>query len=366
MLSPVAASVVSIGEMLAQFCQWPGRPLQSMGFGGDSLAVVSAVAHIAAKHGLDVRTQYYTAVGPAGDPASEAAVDFIRKQGVGAELVQRLPGRTVGTFVVNYDAAGRGIPDPQTGERYTFVRRDSAATQMMSSAVDPGVLESLATNFDCVYLSLISIAVLCHRPGTRGAGPGEQEALIDILAKARSSGKTTALGTNLRSGLWGFRKGAELAHPQKREALRVLRRSLEHADLVLSNIDDEQELIFCGEGRPQITHARRMHDAGARAVVITDGPRDILVSWTEGASVRREWLPVTPVPEAERGNEAGLGDAFAGGFLLGQMLGKTPPVSARIGSLMGAAALRSHGAIVSRELVPRMDALLAAAAPKIR
>ena len=352
------SSIVSIGEMLCQFCKRPGASMQSIGYGGDSLAVVVTISHIANKYALGIHTQYYTALGPNGDPASDTALDFVTDQGVGVDMIQRISGRTLGTFVINYNDYGEVIPDPDTGERFTFVRKESAATQMVSPSVNQQVIESFTTDFDYVYLSLISLAVLCHRPGTRGAGVKDQDRLIEILAQARRNGKVTALNTNLRSGLWGFSKGAELSHPQKREALRVLNKALEQSNIVIASIADEQELEFFDGDTPQYEHSKRIHSYGVKKVAITDGHRDIFVSWLEDGALKQEWVRIFPVKEEERGNEAGLGDAFAGGFLLGDMIGKSPPESARIGAFMGATALKCLGEIISQENLSDMEDLL--------
>jgi len=351
-------SIVSIGEMLGQFCKRQGTSKQNIGYGGDSLAVVATISHIASKYGLGIHTQYYTALGPDADPASDEALDFVLGQGVGVDLIQRISGRTVGTFVINYGDNNELIPDPDTGERFIFVRKESAATQMFSPSVNERVIESLSTDFDYVYLSLISLAVLCHRPGTRGAGVKDQDKLIKILAQARRNGKVTALNTNLRSGLWGFSKGAELTHPQKRESLRVLSRAFEQSGIVIASIADEQELEFFDGDTPQYEHARRIHKYGVKKVAITDGPRDIFVSWLEDGALKHEWVKTFPVKDEEKYDETGLGDAFAGGFLLGDMIGKSPPESAVIGALMGATALKSPGAIINQESIPDMENLL--------
>ncbi|MFC1538882.1 PfkB family carbohydrate kinase [Candidatus Latescibacterota bacterium] len=350
-------SIVSIGEMLAQFFIKPGASKQRIGFGGDTLAVAATISHISDKYGLGIRTQYYTAVGPDGDSLSDEAVNYITEQGVGTGLVQRILGRTVGTFVINYNENNEMVPDPVTGERYTFDRLKSAATQMYSSGVDKQVLNAIYTDFDYVYLSQISVAVLCHRPGTLGAGINDQDRLIDMFAGARSNGKTTVLCTNLRSGLWGFSKGDELTHPQKREALRILDRVLEHSDIVISSIADEQELEFYDEKTPQYRHAARMHEFGVKTIAMTDGPGDIFVSWYENGTLNQEWVKPFPVKNEDEANDAGTGDAFAGGFVLGDMIGKSPVVSASIGAHMGAQALKCSGAIIDRKSIPEINEL---------
>jgi len=351
-------SFVAIGEMLAQFESRPGQAVRNIGHGGDSLAVAATIAHIAEQARLDIHTQYYTALGPIGDLPSDAANAFVCSQGVGSSLIQRLDGRTVGTFVVNYDSRNQIIPDPQTGERFTFTRKESAATQMVSSAIAPTVIESLSTDFDYVYLSSISLSVLCHRPGTRGAAGGDQEKLIELIAKARSNGKTTVLGTNLRSGLWGFKKGMELSHPQKQEALRVQNQTLRHTDIALASLADEQELVFFDGPTPQCDHAGRMHELGVKTVVITNGPGDILISRCEKSNRTQEWVKTFEVKKEEIGNEAGLGDAFAGGYILGDMIGKSPTQAALIGAMMGATALKTTKVIIDQDMLPNMGDIL--------
>ncbi len=64
------------------------------------------------------------------------------------------------------------------------------------------------------------------------------------------------------------------------------------------------------------------------------------------------------VREKERFNDAGLGDAFTGGFVHGDMTGKTPVTSAEIFAFLGSVALNFTGAIVSRVSIPNVDELL--------
>ena len=350
-------SIISIGEMLAQYLIRPGAAKKNIGFGGDTLAVAATISHISEKYGLGISADYYTALGPEGDHGSDVAAAYMAGQGVGTGLVRRIPGRTVGTFVINYDENEEMVPDPVTGERYTFDRLKSAATQMLSQDADARVLRSLAHDFDYMYLSQISVAVLCHRPGTQGAGQHDQDALIDMFAVARQNGTTTVLSTNLRSGLWGFSKGDELTHPQKREANRILDRMLGQTDIVLSSIADEQELDFYDDEFPQYRHAARMHEFGVKKIAMTDGPRDIFVSWYENGVLNQQWVKPFPVRKEEEANDAGTGDAFAGGFVLGDMIGKSPVESALIGARMGSAAMKNTGAIIDRENIPDIEEL---------
>jgi 2-dehydro-3-deoxygluconokinase len=353
----MSKKIVSIGEMLAQYIIRPGTARHNIGFGGDTLAVAATISHISEKYGLDITADYYTALGPGGDPGSDEASAYMAGQGVGTALVRRIPGRTVGTFVINYDENEVMVPDPVTGERYTFDRLSSAATQMFSQDAVESVIRPLTRDFDYVYLSQISVAVLCCRPGTQGAGPLDQDALIDMFASARQNGSTTVLSTNLRSGLWGFSKGDELTHPQKREASRILDRMLGHTDIVLSSIADEQELDYYDNEHPQYRHAARMHEFGVKKIAMTDGPGDIFVSWYENGALNQQWVKPFPVKRVEEANDAGTGDAFAGGFVLGDMIGKSPVESAMVGARMGSAAMKNTGAIVDRENIPDIDEL---------
>ncbi len=156
--------VVSIGEMLAQYIVRPGAESENIGFGGDTLAVASAAALISRKYGLGVTADYYTALGLKGDTGSDAAIAFMNAQGVGNGLVKRILGRTIGIFVINYNEHEEMVPDPVTGERYIFDRLTLAATQMISPDTDERIVQSLANDFDYMYISQISVAVLRHRP----------------------------------------------------------------------------------------------------------------------------------------------------------------------------------------------------------
>ncbi len=178
--------------------------------------------------------------------------------------------------------------------------------------------------------------------------------MIGLFAEERRNGTTTVLSTNLRSGLWGFRKGDELSHPCKREANRILDRMLGHADIVLSCIAHEQELEYFDDEFPQYRHAERMHDFGVKTIAMTNGPGNIFVSWFEKGELHQEWVKPFHVKKKEEANDAGTGDAFVGGFVLADMIGKSPVESPRIGARLGAAAMKNTGAILD---IPHMPVI---------
>ena len=71
-------------------------------FGGDTLNTSVYLARLLAAR--DVAIDYVTALGD--DPFSDAMIAGWRDEGIGTDLVARLPGRLPGIYVIRTDAAG--------------------------------------------------------------------------------------------------------------------------------------------------------------------------------------------------------------------------------------------------------------------
>ena len=94
--------VASIGECMIELRHRGERELD-LGFGGDTLNFAVYLARLS--RGRDVAVDYVTALGD--DPYSDAMLAAWQAEGIGCDLVARLPGRLPGLHTIRTDARGR-------------------------------------------------------------------------------------------------------------------------------------------------------------------------------------------------------------------------------------------------------------------
>ena len=132
-------------------------------FGGDTLNTAVYLARSGAARG--VRASYATGLGD--DRYSDEMLRRWHLEGVGTELVRRLPGRVPGLYTISVD---------ERGERtFTYWRDSSAARAYFDVAETP--LEQAADGLDALYFSGISLAIL---------NAGARAAVRDRAARARA------------------------------------------------------------------------------------------------------------------------------------------------------------------------------------
>jgi sugar/nucleoside kinase (ribokinase family) len=149
--------------------------------------------------------------------------------------------------------------------------------------------------------------------------PGlETDALVDLFRAARKAGTKTVLDVVLLGGCHHWKK---------------LQRILPETDYFLPN-DDEAAFVL-GTHDP-LEQAARCRDAGAKAVVITQGEKGCLLV-NDQLRVRSGVDPVEFV------GGAGSGDAFDAGFIAGLLAGEDPIGCLKWGSALGASCVRSIG-----------------------
>jgi 2-dehydro-3-deoxygluconokinase len=95
------AKVASIGECMIELRHRSERELD-LGFGGDTLNFAVYLARLS--RGTGIAVDYVTALGD--DPYSEQMLAGWRAEGVGCELVARLPGRLPGLHTIRTDDHG--------------------------------------------------------------------------------------------------------------------------------------------------------------------------------------------------------------------------------------------------------------------
>ncbi len=285
---------------MVELRQLPGGLLQRA-WGGDTLNTAVYLAR------LGVRVDYVTAL---GDDAwsSEMLAGWVA-EGVGTGLVQRLPGRLPGLYVIQTDPGG---------ERRFLYWRDSAAARRLFDHLDPRRLAA----FDVFYLSGITLSILDD------AG---QAVLLKILAEARARGAKIVFDTNFRPRGW----------PDPALARQLYDHLFGLAHIVLASCEDLC-LLHGANGEAALL----CHAADTEIVLKLDQPASRVFH------AGMEHLVNAP-PVACVVDTTAAGDSFAAAYLAARLRGAAPKEAARAGHDLAGAVVQHSGAIIPRDDMPQ-------------
>jgi 2-dehydro-3-deoxygluconokinase len=173
------------------------------------------------------------------------------------------------------------------------------------------------------------------------------ELILEAMTAAKKAGAVVSFDLNYRAKLW-----AADAAGSKRGAAEVLKRIVEHVDVLVGNEEDLQ--LGLGLSGPAVEAKSKLDPAaflGTMAEVSKRFPNVKAVATTlrEVRSTNRHgwsavlWLDgksyVAPTCELDVYDRVGGGDGFAAGLFYGLLSGKTPEESLRLGW--------AHGALVT-------------------
>jgi 2-dehydro-3-deoxygluconokinase len=287
-----------------------------LGFGGDTLNTAIYLARLGREAGIAV--DYVTALGD--DAYSSSMLAAWREDGIGTDLVARLPGRLPGLYIIRTD---------ERGERsFTYFRSAAAARDMLRDGRDARLAERLA-GYACIYLSGITLSIL---------DDGQRRSLIDVLDRLRATGTQIAFDSNYRPAGW----------PQIADARMWMGEALHRSDIALPTLDDEQRLFGDADADACLQRLRRL---GVREVVLKRGAEGCIV-WSADAQAARR---VDPVIVSRIVDTTAAGDSFNAGYLYGRLTGQDPIAAAAIGNRLAAVKIRHPGAIIPRNAMPRLD-----------
>ena len=246
---------------------------------------------------LDV--DYVTCLGD--DPFSGRIRSFIADAGIGCDAVRVIPGKSPGLYAITTAVSGE--------RSFTYWRSASAARDLFQT--ETGTDFSLLSDFDWLYLSGISIAILPHRV---------RLALLDWL---KGSSLRLAFDSNYRPRLW---ESPDVARG-------VTQAFWERADLTLPSIDDEQALFDQTEAQV-IARFRAMGTPGALKRGAA-GPISL------GKKVEQAYPPAPRVVDT-----TAAGDSFNGGYLAAVLSGKSQAEALAAGHNLAARVVQHRGAIL--------------------
>ena len=302
--------VACIGECMVELAHTGPDTLQ-MAFGGDSSNTAVYLARLTRQ--LDIKVDYVTALGD--DLYSDAMLAFWQEEGVGTDLVARLPGRLPGLYTIRTDRAGE--------RSFTYWRGQAAARDLLLDNRERALASGLS-DVDLIYLSGITLSILDNE---------QRRALFTILDDVRKGGGKVAFDGNFRPAGW----------PGPKEAEAWFRTMLARTDIALPTFEDEQQLF---DDVDAAAAAVRIHGHGVSEVVVKLGKAGCLVSSEAGVEMI-ETTPVDPVVDS-----TAAGDSFNAGYLAGRLLDMAPRNAARLGHQLAGEVVRHRGAVIPREAMP--------------
>ena len=268
---------------------------------------------------LGLETALLSAVGE--DKVGDFILNFLQQEGVYTGFIPRKPGSRSSAVVL-------GIQPPDTFPLVYY--RDNAADTFLS------IDDVLAARVDEVRSLEVSGTGLAKEPG--------RSATFFAAERAQAAGKTVFLDIDFRADQW---------HDPR--AFGVTVRAL--LPLVSVAIGTEEEINAAMLSDPADLEIREQQisapiirgdtEANIQAVLaVPNGPEMLVVKrGSAGASIytrggERQDVPGFPV---EVYNVLGAGDAFASGFIYGQLSGWDAYRSARLGNACGAIVVTKHG-----------------------
>ncbi|MDG0853524.1 sugar kinase [Pelomonas puraquae] len=275
-------------------------------FGGDTL---NTAVYLARCGGPALRVHYATALGD--DSLSGGMLERWAAEGLQTGLVQRLPGRLPGLYLIELDAGGE--------RRFHYWRGQAAARSYFETAST--ALEEQADALDALYLSGISLAIL---------PPSGRERVLALMARMRAAGKLVAFDNNYRPRLWESVADARYWYG----------RAFATASVALITADDHQAL----HGLPSLEAAVSAAQAlSVEEVAIKRGALPTLIG---GDAV---WQEVATEPVARVVDTTAAGDSFAAGYLSQRLRGAAAAEAAAFGNRLAARVIQHPGALIPRD-----------------
>lgn len=305
-------TLICIGECMIELSETGGAvpgnggaSLMARTYGGDTLNTAVYAARALAGNGL---VRYATALGD--DPFSEEMITSWQAEGLGTDLVLRLPGRVPGLYAIKTDAVG---------ERSFYYWRSAAPARDMFRLPDEAEWSAALGQTDMLYFSGISLAILDDTG---------RETLTAIAGSVREAGGHAAFDTNYRPALW----------PDAATAASWMEKAFRSCTIGLPGLEDASALGF-GTTAAQV--AEKCKAFGMEEIIVKDGAGPTTVGipgqpdqLIEGHAVAK------PV------DTTAAGDSFNGAYLAHRLMGEDPITAAGHGRAMAAWVVGHRGAIV--------------------
>lgn len=284
-------------------------------FGGDTLNTAVYLSRLLS--GQDVSIHYVTALGT--DSFSQEMLDSWQDEHIQTNLVQRLNDKMPGLYSI--------VTDEQ-GERSFYYWRNDAAAKFWLKADRTDEIVAQIVNFDYVYLSGISIAILDAESILK---------LLDLLKKVKLNGGKVIFDNNFRARLWS---SLDLARS-------VYRDILSYTDIAFLTLDDE-DLLWGKMPYQQVIE--RTKKLGVSEVIIKRGCDSCIIDSVAGFFE----VPANVIAKEKVIDTTAAGDSFSAGYLAARLSGQDPTKSALQGHLVAGTVIQHRGAIIPVSLTPKL------------
>jgi 2-dehydro-3-deoxygluconokinase len=308
----VMRQFVAIGEAMLELSQQQERVL-GLSFAGDTLNTSLYLARLSTA--TQVQVNYLTLLGL--DPYSAMMLKAWQQEGVNTDLVQQIPDKLPGLYLIRTDARGE--------RTFYFYRSQSAARELFNKE-HAAQMENALLQMDFIYLSNITLAILESEKYQR---------LFKLLEKAKSHGATLIFDTNYRPSLW---PSIEMAKQRSQEVLGLV-------DIALVTFDDEKKLF--NDALPEHCVAR-LQRFGVNEIVVKCGAEPCVV-----ASDNQQYL-VDAHPVKKVIDTTSAGDAFNAGYLAARWQNYSPKDAAVFGHRLASVVIQYPGAIIPQSAMPTL------------
>lgn len=277
--------------------------LYNLQYGGDTLNVALYFARLGGS------VDYVTVIGD--DPFSAAMYDDWILENIGVELVQKLPNRQSGLYMVETD---------EDGERSFYYWRDSSPIRDLFRLQNhKNMLGNLKT-YKCIYFSGITLSLFDHH---------SLDIFYDFLKEYKDEGGLIAFDLNYRPAGW----------KNHQTASDVFNRFIPLIDIVLTGKDDEIALTGAKSTHEIIDHYLQ-HDA--REIIVKCGRDGCVIYDDDGTKT----IPVNIIEKPL--DTTAAGDAFNGAYLAARFSGSKIEDAVLYAQKCAALVIQYPGAIVPR------------------
>jgi 2-dehydro-3-deoxygluconokinase len=244
----------------------------------------------------ELTVDYITCLGD--DPISDRISDFMSDNGIGTSQIKRILGASPGLYAITTTVEGE--------RSFTYWRSSSAARQLFADG-DFSALE----NYDAVYLSGVSMAILPH------------SVRLGLLEWLNQSLIKVIYDSNYRPNLW----------EKIEDAQKITSAFWRRADIALPSIDDE--MLLFDETAVEVT-AR--FSANATTGALKRGEQGPLSLGTE---VHQTYALAPKVVDT-----TAAGDSFNGGYLGSLLSGNSQADALMEGHNLAMCVVQHRGAII--------------------
>ena len=282
---------------------------------------------------LGLQAALLTAVGE--DPVGEFLFKFLEEEGVETQFIPCKPGHRTSAVVL-------GIEPP---DRFPLIYyRDNCAD--IEITIDDVLAAPIAESRSV----LISGTGLSQEPS--------RSATLYAAEQAQAMGKQVFLDLDFRADQW---------HDPRAFGV-VVRSALRYIDIAIGTEEEIKAATLTNLSQLTIEHSQisnptiegdmsiaieTLLDAGPDALIAKRGIDGSDVYLTSGEIIHAAPFPV------EVYNTLGAGDAFASGFIYGNLSGWDWKKSARLGNATGAIVVTRHGCANFMPTMPEVDAFVA-------